>query len=119
MPREPVSSPRDVSADVLLALALPSLDSLTPDQRRGAVCVWGTTVLSTQTAYDLGEREDQDGRLFPRGCAPCTAAAARQAFRTHSRWCVTCERDEELCYVHSGLRRLALDARARAREVAR
>ncbi|EDY42600.1 hypothetical protein [Streptomyces sp. SPB074] len=53
---------------------LPAFDTLTPEQRRGAACVWcGTAVQPGIDDVDLGARRAAAGgsAWFPRGCRPC------------------------------------------------
>ncbi|MYU21277.1 hypothetical protein GTY84_05400 [Streptomyces sp. SID8352] len=57
---------------------MPDPAGLTEDQRRGAVCVWGTARLTGESAVDLGEQTSAVGRWYPRACRPHAAAHGHQ-----------------------------------------
>lgn len=91
-------------------LDLPTLDGLTPDQVRGATCIWCDVGLTTDSAVDLGERKHRrlDGHYstFPRGCRADTHRAAVQALHDHAGSCEQCADDAEQCTVSRILYRL-------------
>ncbi|GGQ83917.1 hypothetical protein [Streptomyces flaveolus] len=93
-------------SDVLESLAVPDFDALTSDQVRGAVCVWGTDQLKTETVVDLGEPVGPAGRWFARTCRQHLAARARSAVIVHGSCCEQCIDDRELCETGRALYRL-------------
>ncbi|WP_318205408.1 hypothetical protein [Streptomyces sp. SCL15-4] len=95
----------------LAALPLPKYDTLTPDQARGATCVWDGTRLTGETAVDLGPRRDDDGVWFPRACRPCAQKQAMDALVEHSSECEQCVDDHNLCPEGSTLVRAVREAR--------
>jgi hypothetical protein len=98
--------------NMLAILTLPEPATLSDAQLRGAGCVWCGTVLTAETARDLGERPAPDGgTMFPRGCASCVRSAAIRCYNTHSRSCEQCVGDPTTCDTRRGLRRLALEGR--------
>lgn len=96
-------------------LSLPAVGTRTPEQIRGAACVWCGTHLTGADAIGLGTRSGNFGGVitawFPRGCAPCTLADVRKAFNVHPRTCEQCVDDPTLCEIRKDLRRLALEVR--------
>ncbi|MFC7918287.1 hypothetical protein ACFUYG_30655, partial [Streptomyces sp. NPDC057386] len=84
MPSETASSSTtyDIPPEVEGLLVMPSPAKLTPDQVRGAACVWGGEPLTVHTAVDLGVRTtglsaepDLGGRWYPRACRSHIAVA--------------------------------------------
>ncbi|MEU0018064.1 hypothetical protein ABZ173_10375 [Streptomyces rochei] len=110
-----------IPADVLGALALPDPDTLTEDQRRGIVCVWGSDRLDTVTAVDLGVQDDEGARCwFPRACPACTADRAHRALLDHASDCTDCRRvpapgEPTVCEVARVLTRLVRGGRTARR----
>ncbi|MET8829402.1 hypothetical protein ABZX40_26110 [Streptomyces sp. NPDC004610] len=107
------STTHDIPADVLTLLALPALAALTPDQERGAVCVWGRSEapLTTMTAINLGEQQTDGRHWFPRACRPHTGAHAYRALMDHAPQCRPCIQDAIACPTGIALRRLMRAAR--------
>lgn len=112
MSRSTSAPPRgaaDVSPETLLVLGLPSLDSLTDDQTRGATCVWGNEPLSTDMAVDLGEQMSplkgtaSRVRWTPRACPDCTVDRARRGRFAHAPTCGQCTDGADRCSVGQGL----------------
>jgi hypothetical protein len=102
------SSSAEVGA--LALLPLPTVTSLTGLQARGAACVWCPTLLTIETAVDLGERPGPGGvTLFPRGCPDCVRAAALRTYGVHADNCEQCVDNPILCDTRRALRRLALE----------
>lgn len=100
------------TTSVLELLPLPEVPSLSDAQLRGATCVWCDSVLTAETARDLGERPHPDGGTwFPRGCAGDVRRAARLHYSVHPRTCEQCVDDRTLCDTQRALRRLALEGR--------
>lgn len=101
------SSP-SLSPDAALALLeLPDVDTLSDEQRRGAICVWGRRQLTAESAIDLGERQLADGRFwFPRADRHCVHRAAMLALQLHSQACEQCTDDYRGCADGYGLVRL-------------
>jgi hypothetical protein len=98
--------------DVLALLALPDVDDLSDDQRRGAVCVWGDSPLTPLSAVDLGERQADDGtNWFPRGCRWHAQRRAMEALQAHSGSCEQCVDDHAQCPAGLGLVRLVKETR--------
>ncbi|MFG3104385.1 hypothetical protein ACGFZL_28255 [Streptomyces sp. NPDC048182] len=92
-------------------LALPPFETLTPDQRRGAVCVWGDEQLHADTAVDLGERTGEAGRWWPRACRRHAGAQAHRALFEHAPMCEQCTDAPELCETIRALYRLVREGR--------
>ncbi|WP_439947139.1 hypothetical protein [Streptomyces sp. BBFR109] len=105
----------DALADVvqagLEALDLPAFEDLTPDQARGAVCVWGAEQLTAETAVDLGEQHGPDGRWWPRACPRHAADRAHRALYEHVPLCEQCVDEAALCPVGRVLYRLVREGR--------
>ncbi|MEU8688824.1 hypothetical protein [Streptomyces sp. NPDC048665] len=105
----------DIEAEVLEALVpeLPELDAITEDQAAGRACIWGAERLTLETAVDLGERQGDDGRLFPRACRKCTARRAHRAMLDHGSQCPLCASEATAadCVVGRGLYRLQRECR--------
>ncbi|MFE2044296.1 hypothetical protein ACFXAZ_25905 [Streptomyces sp. NPDC059477] len=104
---------QDIPSEALDLLALPLPGSLTYDQARGAVCVWGPAeaALTGETAVDLGEQQADGRRLFLRACHRHTGAHAYRALQDHAPLCMPCIRDASSCPTGIALRRLMRDAR--------
>lgn len=98
------------------ALPLPRVGDLSEQQQRGAACVWCATLLTAETAVDLGERRirvlDSHVTAFPRGCRPCTATAAYRALLDHAEGCRTCKDSAQGCDRGHALQQLAKQGRA-------
>ncbi|MET8826130.1 hypothetical protein ABZX40_13740 [Streptomyces sp. NPDC004610] len=104
----------DIPAEALALLALPVLAALTPDQERGAVCVWGRSEapLNAKTAINLGEQQADDGRhWFPRACHPHTKTHAYRALLDHAPLCEQCVDNANGCEIGVTLRRLMREGR--------
>ncbi|MFF7096430.1 hypothetical protein ACFY9A_29145 [Streptomyces rubradiris] len=96
----------------LAALPLPEYDTLTPDQARGATCVWDGTRLTGETAVDLGPRRDEDDVVwFPRACRQCAQQQAMDALIQHTGACEQCVDDHTRCPEGSTLVRAVREAR--------
>lgn len=115
MPSETASSSTtyDIPPEVEGLLVLPSPAKLTPDQVRGAACVWGAEPLTVHTAVDLGVRTtglsaepDLGGRWYPRACRPHIAVAANCALQAHVGECEQCVDDVTQCATGMALARL-------------
>ncbi|MFE9920481.1 hypothetical protein ACFYQA_02510 [Streptomyces sp. NPDC005774] len=96
-------------------LPLPQVIGLDDAERRGAACVWCKTLLTAETARDLGERMTSGGRIWPRGCTPCVCTEARRIFLLHARHCQSCIRNKARCPDRRALRDLALEDRRESR----
>ncbi|MET8917940.1 hypothetical protein ABZX40_26630 [Streptomyces sp. NPDC004610] len=108
------STVHDIPAEALGLLVLPPLDALTPDQQRGAVCVWDAAEarLSAETAIDLGERQsDGSGHWFLRACRQHTGLLAWRALMDHAPMCEQCVDDAGNCDIGAALRRLRREGR--------
>ncbi|MEU0740211.1 hypothetical protein [Streptomyces sp. NPDC006134] len=98
---------QEIPPEVLALLALPDVDTLTPDQARGAVCAWCPTRLLAETAVDLGEHTDPEaGRWWPRACGPCVGRRAHHALYAHVALCEPCVDDVARCEIGRTLSRL-------------
>ncbi len=86
---------------VLDTLDLPDPARLTVDQVRGGHCCWCDTVLTAETAVDLGERR-QPIHWFPRCCPTCIRAQAR----THGGMCEVCVEQPGACETAAALKQL-------------
>jgi hypothetical protein len=106
------STVHDIPSEVLALLPLPDPDTLSADQTRGALCVWGGEPLNTGTAVDLGERVEQGVRLFLRACPGCAVRAALRAIHKHAPLCEQCVDDSTQCPPGLGLLRLLREARS-------
>ncbi|MFE4665653.1 hypothetical protein ACFRI7_07010 [Streptomyces sp. NPDC056716] len=107
------SAVHDIPAEAF-GLLLPPVDALTDAQTRGAVCVWDATEtpLASESAVDLGERQDEGGgHWFPRACRTHTGRQAYRALLDHAPLCVQCTGDAASCPTGIGLRRLMRDGR--------
>lgn len=82
-------------------LDLPNPARLTPDQVRGGDCCWCRTVLTAETAVDLGERR-HPLHWFPRCCPTCIQDQAR----THGSMCEVCVEEPAACDTAAALRQL-------------
>ncbi|OIJ90901.1 hypothetical protein [Streptomyces colonosanans] len=104
-------------------LALPAVGTRTPEQVRGAACVWCEDELSNADAVDLGQRSGnfagQVTRWFPRGCARCVRVAVRTEYANHAGTCEQCADDPTVCEIRRDLRRLALEVRRLVSEARR
>jgi hypothetical protein len=99
----------------LSILAVPAFNGLTQDQARGITCVWGGTVLTDETAVDLGERlvrrPGERVGWYPRACRPCALRQAMDALVAHSQSCERCTDGLDLCAQGLGLVRAVRQAR--------
>jgi hypothetical protein len=63
------------AASAATRLTLPAIGTRSPEQVRGAACVWCDTRLTGATAIDLGVRSGNFAgaitRWYPRGCSHC------------------------------------------------
>ncbi|MBQ0825519.1 hypothetical protein [Streptomyces tagetis] len=106
--------PAVTSAGALALLPLPGLSTgrLTAGQIRGAECVWCATVLTIETAVDLGTRSGTFAGAvtawYPRGCPDCVREAALAVYTSHPSTCEQCVDDPALCTIRSALRALVL-----------
>ncbi|MFD5491570.1 hypothetical protein ACFWH4_01180 [Streptomyces sp. NPDC127091] len=105
-----------VTPTAVQALDLPQLASLTPDQARGAICVWGSERLTAEIAVDLGEQSGPEGHWFPRACRDCAAARAHRALFEHAPMCEQCVDDAGRCEISLALYRLVRQGRAPQRQ---
>ncbi|MEU6324374.1 hypothetical protein [Streptomyces sp. NPDC047009] len=111
---DPVSSVvQEIPPDVLAVLALPPLDGLTDDQRRGATCVWHDGKrLTGEKAVALGEHmsplrgSTTPTRWFPRACHTCVADRAHHSLFAHCTTCKDCADEAGRCEIGRGLYRL-------------
>ena len=96
-------------------LPLPILGKLTPEQIRGASCVWCDTGLNAEVAIDFGACHGslmgQATIWYPRACPACALEAALTAHNTHPRTCEQCVDDPYACADRRALRRLTLELR--------
>ncbi|MCM1943345.1 hypothetical protein NC239_34680 [Streptomyces sp. G3] len=111
MTSDATTSTHAIPPDVLPLLHLPPFDALTPDQARGAVCVWGTEQLTAETAVDLGEQAGPDGRWWPRACRKHTADRAHRGLFEHAPSCEQCVDAAERCTTSRILYRLVREGR--------
>ncbi|MET9254609.1 hypothetical protein [Streptomyces sp. NPDC003717] len=111
MPSDTVPSSHTAPPDALKLLTLPDVATLTPDQRRGAVCVWGDEQLHADTAVDLGERTGAAGRWWPRACPRHAGERAHRALFDHAPLCEQCTDDSGRCETNLNLYRLVRDGR--------
>ncbi|MEV1063361.1 hypothetical protein [Streptomyces sp. NPDC050263] len=101
--------PPDVG--IVTVLPVPRQNGLTPEQVRGAHCVWCDEHL-TAAAFDLGRRQGSYmgvyGPWFPRACDSCTRAQAHRVLGIHAVNCPRCSgRSRAYCPDGQALRRLA------------
>jgi len=99
------------AVDVVTVLPVPLQRSLSPEQVRGAHCVWCSEQL-TAAAFDLGRRHGSYmgvyGPWFPRACDRCTRAQASRVLAIHDDACGRCTRvPHTYCPDRAGLARLA------------
>lgn len=104
-----------VDFGVMSMLTVPSMDGLTADARRGAICVWCPEPLTAETAIDLGHRrlevDGEETTCFPRACRPCGRQAAVRESRTHRLHCPQCLKEPTDCRDRRAILRLAKDGR--------
>lgn len=109
------TQPTTPGRDPVDLLTIPGLDGLTEPRLRGASCIWCNNPLTTEAAIDLGERRHRrlDGHYstFPRGCKPCTLAAAIRELADHAPLCEQCVDSSEGCGTAVALRRLMRECR--------
>ena len=106
------SSPSLSPEAALGLLPLPDDETLSEEQRRGAVCVWTNEPLTAETVIDLGERHTDDGRLwFPRATRRGVVGAALLALQMHGQGCEQCMDDYRGCKDGYALERLIRFAR--------
>ncbi|MFE2044331.1 hypothetical protein ACFXAZ_26090 [Streptomyces sp. NPDC059477] len=107
------STTHSIPASVLDLLALPALAVLTPDQERGAVCVWGRSEapLNAKTAINLGQQQTDGRHWFPRACHRHTTSHAYRALLDHAPLCEQCVDDAGACQIGVTLRRLMREGR--------
>ncbi|MFF8879587.1 hypothetical protein [Streptomyces flaveolus] len=98
----------EVPPAVVQLLGLPDPVPYAEDQRRGALCVWCTQVLTLATAVDLGELDSSIGRWFPRSCPACVSDRAHRALNAHTD-CDDCHTGD--CATVRALYRLQRDGR--------
>ncbi|MFF7977458.1 hypothetical protein [Streptomyces sp. NPDC007905] len=105
----------DPTAKALLSITLPGTGTLSPEQLRGAGCVWCMTELHGDSAVDLQQRYDSVlgvvGRWYPRGCQRCSLKAVLAEASRHPRDCEQCQEQPTLCETRRALRALALELR--------
>jgi len=97
----------DGRQQALAALVLPSPDTLTDEQLRGATCVWDNTALTPETAIDLGPRRDEY-QWFPRACRVCVTTQSLAALYDHVDKCAECQESDALCPAGRPLYRLSI-----------
>ncbi|MEU0739135.1 hypothetical protein [Streptomyces sp. NPDC006134] len=100
------STTQEIPPEVLALLVLPDFDTLTSDQVRGAVCVWGTERLTTETSVDLGEQTGEAGHWWPRACHQHAGVRAYLALYAHVALCEPCVDDVGQCETGRALSRL-------------
>lgn len=95
---------------IATAFPVPRQNSLTPEQIRGAHCVWCSVQL-TAAAVSLGRRQGSFmgvvGPWFPRACDPCTRAEAGRVLDIHLRSCERCAGVPTYCPDRDELTKLA------------
>ncbi|MFE4780984.1 hypothetical protein ACFRI7_13850 [Streptomyces sp. NPDC056716] len=103
----------EIPPSVCELLDLSPLETFTDAQARGAVCVWDATEtpLASESAVDLGERQDDGVRWVPCACRTHTGRQAYRALLDHAPLCVQCVDDAASCPTGIGLRRLMRDGR--------
>ncbi|MEV8066088.1 hypothetical protein AB0P32_08100 [Streptomyces sp. NPDC085995] len=111
-PAAPAALP-GLTAAVREVLRLPTRDTVTDSQARGADCVWcGRGALNAETAADLGEQHDGTGTgWFPRACLKCAADRAHKGLFAHTPACEQCVDEAALCPVGRTLYRLVREGR--------
>ncbi|WP_203635222.1 hypothetical protein [Streptomyces sp. SID10815] len=101
----------DIPPEVLAVLVLPDPADMVEDMRRGALCVWCTTLLTLESAVDLGELKGSVGRWWPRSCPACVAGRAHRGLYAHVPQCEQCVDEAALCPVGRVLYRLVREGR--------
>ncbi|MEV6803923.1 hypothetical protein [Streptomyces sp. NPDC051132] len=96
--------------DFVPHILLPRLELLCDARTRGAECVWGGEVLTTDTAIDLHERVTESGaHWFPRACRRCLRSAVRAARGRHPGDCPDCTDFTNLCSTRHALHDLLME----------
>lgn len=98
-------------ADVVL-VEVPPVGDLSEPQVCGRNCVWCGNVLPIGRSVDLGEREEQGRRWFPRGCARCTVFAVHGQLVRHTQMCEQCVAEGVQCPASAELRRALRQGRS-------
>ncbi|MEU9220125.1 hypothetical protein AB0D47_26710 [Streptomyces sp. NPDC048376] len=111
MPSDAATRTGTIPPDVLAVLGLPSFGELTPDQARGAVCVWGDEQLTADTAVDLGEQAGPEGHWWPRACRRHAGERAHRGLFDHASICEPCVDAAERCETSRLLYRLVREGR--------
>lgn len=93
-------SPRP--APITETLPVPPQHRLTPEQVRGAHCVWcpePTPVPADAFALGLrhGHFQGVYGPWYPRGCKGCTRKEAARVLEIHAKACTECGRLARVC----------------------
>lgn len=99
-------------------LPLPMLGQLSPEQIRGASCLWcpvESAGLNAETAIDFGACHGsligQATIWYPRACRACALRVALATHNAHPRTCGQCVDDPSACAERRALRRLSLELR--------
>lgn len=110
-PALPGSASDSAAAEVApLLIELPPA-TLTEAQACGRSCVWCGSPLDPGKSINLGERDCNGRRIFPRGCARCVQSAAYKQVLDHSSSCEQCADNAALCPDTAALRKALQEAR--------
>ncbi|WP_328433146.1 hypothetical protein [Streptomyces sp. NBC_00425] len=96
--------------DIVTVIPVPRQNDMSPEQVRGAHCVW-CSVRLTAAAVSLDRRQGRYmgvyGPWFPRACDPCTRAQARRVLDVHLEACGRCPGVPTPCPDREALAKLA------------
>lgn len=98
-------------ADDVNVVWVPPLAAMSEPQACGRNCVWCTVALGSGTPIDLGERDEDGRRWFPRGCQLCVIEHVYPAQLTHTQRCLQCADDPVRCADGTRLRLVMRQAR--------
>lgn len=91
---------------------LPPAEDMTDAAAGGRHCAWCAQPLTLGASVDLGEREADDRRIFPRGCPSCSVLYVYRQLIGHSGACEQCAYNQALCPGTVTLRKALRDAHA-------
>ncbi|MFF3497364.1 hypothetical protein ACFYWS_39235 [Streptomyces sp. NPDC002795] len=96
-----------------ILVQVPPVDALSEPQVCGRCCAWCGCALVADRIVDLGERDEEGRRLFPRACRICTAEQVYVQLIGHASSCEQCVDNGALCPASAELRRALREGRAR------
>lgn len=74
----------------LIPVLLPPISDLTEEELCGRACTWCGNILVGMQSVDLGERDEDGRRIFPRACPTCTVLTTYNQLINHVGQCEQC-----------------------------